>query len=72
MSTRSAARSRKTFTLDNFKTIANDPVYRDVAFRTIAIAALVTITDALLAFPIAFYMAKIASGGPRRRSWLRS
>ena len=33
-----------------------------------AIAALVTLTDALLAFPIAFYMAKVAS--PRMRALL--
>ena len=30
--------------------------------RTIGIAALVTVTDALLAFPIAFFMAKVAAG----------
>jgi putative spermidine/putrescine transport system permease protein len=47
-------------TSENFKTIANDPVYREVAWRTIRTAGLVTITDILLAFPIAFYMAKIA------------
>ena len=29
--------------------------------RTIGIAAAVTLTDAVLAFPIAFYMAKVAS-----------
>jgi putative spermidine/putrescine transport system permease protein len=46
---------------DNYKTIATDPVYRDVAWRTIRIAALVTVADALLAFPIAFFMAKLAS-----------
>ena len=51
----------KGFSLDNFKTLAQEPVYRTIAFRTIAIAALVTLTDALLAFPIAFYMAKVAS-----------
>src|SRR5690242_1324255 len=50
----------QTFSLDSFKTIVDDPVYRTVAFRTIGVAAAVTITDALLAFPIAFYMAKIA------------
>jgi putative spermidine/putrescine transport system permease protein len=49
------------FTLDNFRTIFEEPVYRTIAGRTIAIAALVTVTDALLAFPIAFYMAKVAS-----------
>ena len=36
--------------------------------RTIGIAALVTVTDAILAFPVAFYMAKVAS--PRVRGLL--
>jgi putative spermidine/putrescine transport system permease protein len=49
-----------SLTLSNFKDIFNEPVYWHVIRRTILIAALVTITDALLAFPIAFYMAKIA------------
>jgi putative spermidine/putrescine transport system permease protein len=47
--------------LENFKTLVNEPVYRDVVERTILIAALVTLTDAVLAFPVAFYMAKVAS-----------
>ncbi len=49
------------FSLENFKTLLDEPVYRDIAVRTVAIAALVTVTDAVLAFPIAFYMAKVAS-----------
>jgi putative spermidine/putrescine transport system permease protein len=56
------------FTLDNFRELVEEPVYRTIAGRTILIAALVTITDALLAFPIAFYMAKVAS--PRARNIL--
>ena len=51
----------QTFSLENFKTLIDDPVYRTIAWRTVRIAGLVTITDALLAFPIAFYMAKVAS-----------
>jgi putative spermidine/putrescine transport system permease protein len=51
----------QTFSLENFETLFNEPVYRDVIWRTVRIAALVTITDAVIAFPIAFYMAKIAS-----------
>jgi putative spermidine/putrescine transport system permease protein len=51
----------QTFTWDNFKTIFTEPVYRTIAWRTVRVAALVTITDAVLAFPIAFYMAKLAS-----------
>jgi len=57
-----------TFSTDNFQTLIDDSVYRDVAQRTVLIAALVTLTDALLAFPIAFYMAKVAS--PRMKGTL--
>ena len=58
----------QSFTLDNFKEIAEGSVYRDVAARTVLIAALVTVTDIILAFPIAFYMAKVAK--PRMRAFL--
>jgi putative spermidine/putrescine transport system permease protein len=51
----------KNLTFSNFKDLFNEPVYWHVIRRTILIAALVTLTDALLAFPIAFYMAKVAS-----------
>jgi putative spermidine/putrescine transport system permease protein len=59
---------QRTLSLDNFHTLVQESVYRTVAQRTILIAAAVTITDALLAFPIAFYMAKVAS--PRVRGAL--
>ena len=52
----------------NFQTIAEGPVYRDIVLRTVGIAAAVTVTDAILALPIAFYMAKLAS--PRVRGLL--
>ena len=48
-------------TFDNFRLLWENDVYRRIAFRTIGIAALVTVTDAILAFPIAFFMAKVAS-----------
>jgi putative spermidine/putrescine transport system permease protein len=57
-----------TFTLDNFKHLWERDVYRNVAWRTIRMAALVTIADAVLAFPIAYYMARVAS--PRTRGIL--
>jgi putative spermidine/putrescine transport system permease protein len=50
----------KVFTLDNFTALVQEPIYRTVAFRTIGIAALVTAVDAVLALPIAFFMAKVA------------
>jgi putative spermidine/putrescine transport system permease protein len=46
---------------ENVETLVNEPVYRTIIGRTVLIAALVTVTDAVLAFPIAFYMAKVAS-----------
>jgi putative spermidine/putrescine transport system permease protein len=57
-----------SYSLDNFQTLADNPVYRTIVFRTIGIAALVTVTDVLLALPLAFYMAKIAT--PRVRALL--
>lgn len=51
----------QSLSLENFEILFNEPVYRDIVGRTVLIAALVTVTDAILAFPIAFYMAKIAS-----------
>ena len=49
------------WTLDNFRTLWHEPAYRTVAIRTVSIAAAVTITDALIAFPFAYYMARVAS-----------
>jgi putative spermidine/putrescine transport system permease protein len=49
------------FSLENFDSLVNEPVYRDIVWRTVRTAALVTVTDAIIAFPIAFYMAKVAS-----------
>jgi putative spermidine/putrescine transport system permease protein len=46
---------------ENFEALVNEPVYRDIIWRTVRTAILVTLTDAVIAFPIAFYMAKIAS-----------
>jgi putative spermidine/putrescine transport system permease protein len=58
----------RTFSLDNYRTLIEEPVYREIAGRTVLIAAAVTVTDALLAFPVAFYMAKVA--GPKARAAL--
>jgi putative spermidine/putrescine transport system permease protein len=56
------------WTLKAFTELFETEVYRTVAGRTIGMAVLVTVTDALLAFPIAYYMARVAS--PRVRGFL--
>jgi putative spermidine/putrescine transport system permease protein len=59
-----------TWSLDNFRIVfsTTDPTYLRIAGRTIGIAAAVTLTDAVLAFPLAFFMARLAS--PRLRALL--
>jgi putative spermidine/putrescine transport system permease protein len=53
------------FTLANFERLFNEPVYRTIALRTVGIAAAVTLTDAILAVPFAFFAVRVA---PRKLS----
>jgi putative spermidine/putrescine transport system permease protein len=57
-----------TATLDNLREVVTNATYRAVTFRTVGVAAAVTLICAVLAFPMAFYMAKVAS--PRARKVL--
>ena len=58
----------RAFSLDNFSTILSSPAYRGIIGRTVGMAAAVTVTDAVVAFPFAYYMARIAA--PRTRTAL--
>ncbi len=51
----------QVWSLDNFRIILSDPTYRLIIGRTVGLAALVTITDTILAFPFAYFMARVAS-----------
>jgi putative spermidine/putrescine transport system permease protein len=51
----------RVWTLDNYRDLFTIHVYRTITVRTLLIAGAVTVIDALLAFPIALYMAKVAS-----------
>lgn len=53
--------------LDNYRSLADSPVYRDVAARTVFAAAAVTVIDLAIALPVAFFMAKVASTRMRRQ-----
>jgi putative spermidine/putrescine transport system permease protein len=55
------------FQLGNIVSVFTEPLYREVTLRTILVAISVTVIDAVIAFPMAFYMAKIAS--PRTRAF---
>ena len=58
------------WSLDNFRVVFStaDPTYLRIAGRTAGIAAAVTVTDAILAFPLGYYMARLAR--PRTRATL--
>src|SRR5215470_17959030 len=58
----------KQLTTQNFHELRTQEVYRRIALRSIGVAALVTVVDAVIAFPMAFCMAKLAS--PRAQRWL--
>lgn len=51
----------QTWTLDNIITVVTGSLYQAVTLRTVGVALLVTVIDILIALPIAFFMAKVAS-----------
>jgi putative spermidine/putrescine transport system permease protein len=56
------------FSFSNFAVLLDDPIYRTIALRTIVIATAVTLTDAVLAWPFAYAMVRLA--GPKVRATL--
>ena len=57
-----------SYRIANLRDVYTQPLYRTVAVRTVTVALAVTVLDALIAFPIAFCMSKLA--GPRLRKLL--
>lgn len=49
------------FTLDNIIEVVTGSLYQTVTVRTVGVALAVTVIDVVLALPIAFFMAKVAS-----------
>jgi putative spermidine/putrescine transport system permease protein len=58
----------RTWTLSNFQAIFTTPAYLSDIGQTVGMAAAVTVTDALIAFPFAYFMARVAA--PRTRTAL--
>lgn len=58
----------RVWSLDNLSMIFTSAAYRGIILRTVGMAAAVTVTDAVVAFPFAYFMARIAS--PRTRTAL--
>jgi putative spermidine/putrescine transport system permease protein len=55
----------RVWTLSNFTQILSSSAYRGVILRTVGMAAAVTIVDAIVAFPFAYFMARIATSRAR-------
>ena len=51
--------------LDNYRLLWDQGAYHKIALRTIGIAAAVTVADAILAFPLGYFMARVAGGRSR-------
>ena len=51
--------------LQNFERLISNDVYRTITLRTLGIATAVTVTTAVLAFPVAYFMARVASNRTR-------
>jgi putative spermidine/putrescine transport system permease protein len=51
----------RVWTLSNFSTILSTSAYQQVILRTVGMAAAVTVVDAIVAIPFAYYMARLAS-----------
>jgi putative spermidine/putrescine transport system permease protein len=58
----------KTWTLSNLQQIFTTPAYLSDIGQTVGMAAVVTVTDAVIAFPFAYFMARVAA--PRTRTAL--
>ncbi|MDQ0393029.1 ABC transporter permease [Labrys monachus] len=54
-------------TLDHFARFLSDPFYLGVLWRTVRLAAVITLICALIGFPFAYIMARV---GPRLRLWM--
>jgi len=55
----------RTFTTDNLVRVVTSEVFRTTTLRTVGVALLVTVVCAVLAVPLALYMAKVASPAMR-------
>lgn len=59
----------REFTLENYRAVFHDPIFRTLMLRSLTVAGLVTAVTVLLAFPIAYFLSFVVR--PDRKSlWL--
>ncbi|KGJ13381.1 ABC transporter permease [Paracoccus panacisoli] len=59
----------REFTLENYRAVWADPIFRTLMLRSLFVAGLVTVVTVLLAFPVAYFLSFVVR--PERKSlWL--
>lgn len=58
----------RSFTLENYRVALTEPIYRDLLFRSLYIALVVSAATVILAYPIAYFIS--FHGGDRKGLWL--
>jgi len=58
----------RTFTLENYRQVLTEPIYRDLLWRSLFVSLTVSLTTVLLAYPIAYFIS--FHGGRHKGLWL--
>ncbi|MDO5528454.1 MAG: ABC transporter permease [Paracoccus sp. (in: a-proteobacteria)] len=59
----------REFTLENYRAVLTEPIYRQVMARSLGVAGLVTLVTVILAFPVAYFVSFVVR--PERKAlWL--
>ncbi len=59
----------REFTLENYRAVWSDPIFRKIMLRSLGVAALVTLATVVLAFPVAYFLS-FAVDSRQKSMWL--
>lgn len=57
------------FTLENYRAVWADPIFRTIMLRSLMVAAMVTIVTVVLAFPVAYFLSFVVPSN-RKAMWI--
>ncbi len=59
----------REFTLENYRAVWADPIFRTIMIRSLSVAAMVTLATVLLAFPVAYFLSFVVAPD-RKALWI--
>ena len=59
----------REFTLENYRAVWADPIFRTIMIRSLSVAAMVTLATVLLAFPVAYFLSFVVPPD-RKALWI--